>query len=129
MKAFKAVDKVLAEDLLVVVGNWIARNRPVGMVTRHSLGKFALGPRCTIGKALCGLGVFVSNMHMGSVIDRAEVNWSFLQPQQLEISHASTQHVLEGLETYGRKYRYVYYKWQTLLSPTRKNGTRIAPAQ
>ncbi len=96
MMALKTVDK---EDLLVIVGNWIPRNGPVGMESRHILGKFALGPRCSIGRPLCGLGVIASYMHMGSVIKRAEVNWSFLQLKQLEISHSSTQHFLEVLKT------------------------------
>ncbi len=94
--ALKTVDK---EDLLVIVGNWIPKNGPVGMETWHILGKFALGPRYTIGRPLCGLGVIVSNMHKASVIERAEMNWCLNQPQQLEISHASTQHLLEVLET------------------------------
>ncbi len=41
--------------MLIVVGDGIARPGPVGMVTRHFMGKFALGTRCSYGDRLVDL--------------------------------------------------------------------------
>ncbi len=44
-----AVGTVPAEDMLIVAVDWNARLGPVDTVTRHILGKFAVGTRCADG--------------------------------------------------------------------------------
>ncbi len=45
-----AIDRVPTGDMLIVAGDWNARPGPVDTTTRHILGKFAVGTRCTNGK-------------------------------------------------------------------------------
>ena len=46
------VDRSPSTDLLVVAGDWNARNGPADENTRHVLGRFALGTRCDNGDHL-----------------------------------------------------------------------------
>ncbi len=47
-----AVDETPASDILVVAGDWNARTGPADESTRHLLGRFALGNRCSNGERL-----------------------------------------------------------------------------
>ncbi len=47
-----AVGRVPARDMLIVAGDWNARPGPVDSATRHVLGRFAVGTRCTYGDRL-----------------------------------------------------------------------------
>ena len=51
------VDCTLSTDLLVITGDWNARNGPEDENTRHVLGRFALSPRCDNGDRMVNFAV------------------------------------------------------------------------
>ncbi len=46
------VNRVPAVDMRIVAGNWNARPGPADPSTRHILGKFTVGTKCTNGERL-----------------------------------------------------------------------------